>query len=153
MKTNLTFQSSKPNWLTMPIVRTCGFETAAFTKDFLDRMATPLTQGHCHDYQVINSTRLDDTMKLLELNDNLMKLVYLPVGFSTVWDGRRPSSPGQGHRPTTLCDLSSLCGFHLMYGRKCTAIPEVCYFHANALEFSKSWFSWLCNEWMCLYDM
>ena len=68
----------------MPIVRTCGFETAAFTKDFLDRMATPLTQGHYHDYQVINSTRLDDTMKLLELNDNLMKLVYLPVGFSTV---------------------------------------------------------------------
>ena len=38
------------------IVRTCGFETAAFTKDFLDRMATPLAQGHCHDYQVINST-------------------------------------------------------------------------------------------------
>ena len=54
----------------MPIVRTCGFETAAFTKDFLDRMATPLAQGHCHDYQVINSTRLDDKMKLLELNDN-----------------------------------------------------------------------------------
>jgi len=32
--------------------RTCGAQTAAFTKDFLDRMATPLAQGHCHDYQV-----------------------------------------------------------------------------------------------------
>ena len=74
-------------------------------------------------------------------------------GFSTLWDGRKPSSAGQGHRPTTLCDLSSLFGFHLMDGRKCTAIPEVCYFHANPLEVSKFWFSWLCNEWMCLYDM
>jgi len=32
--------------------RTCGAQTAAFTKDFLDRMSTPLAQGHCHDYQV-----------------------------------------------------------------------------------------------------
>ena len=52
---DIFFQPSIPNWLTLPIVRTCGFETAAFTKDFLDRMATPLAQGHCHDYQVIHS--------------------------------------------------------------------------------------------------
>ena len=138
---DIFFQPSIPNWLTMPIVRTCGFETAAFTKDFLDRMATPLAQGHCHDYQVINSTRIDDKIKLPELNDNLMKLVYFSGGFSTVRDGRKPSSPGQGHRSTTLCDLSSLFGFHLMDGMKCTAIPEVCYFHANPLEVSKFWFS------------
>ena len=73
----------------------------------------------------------------------LMKLVNFSGGFSTVWDGRKPSSPGQGHRPSTLCDLSSLFGFHLMDGRKCTAIPKICYFHANPLEVSKFWFSWL----------
>ena len=65
-KYDIFSQPSIPNWLTTPIIRTCGFETASFTKDFLDRMATPLAQGHCHDYQVINSTRLDDKMKLLE---------------------------------------------------------------------------------------
>ena len=37
----------------MIMIRTCGAQTAAFTKDFLDRMATPLAQGHCHDYQVM----------------------------------------------------------------------------------------------------
>ena len=37
----------------MTMIRTCGAQTAAFTKDFLDRMATPLAQGHCHDYQVM----------------------------------------------------------------------------------------------------
>ena len=88
-------------------------------------------------------SRLDDTIKLLELKVNLIKLVYFSGGFSTLWDRRKPSSPGQGHRPSTLCDLSSLFGFHLMDGRKCTAIPEVCYFHANPLEVSKFWFSWL----------
>ena len=36
----------------LTMIRTCGAQTAAFTKDFLDRMATPLAQGHCHDYQV-----------------------------------------------------------------------------------------------------
>ena len=39
--------------LIMALIRTCGAQTAAFTKDFLDRMATPLAQGHCHDYQVV----------------------------------------------------------------------------------------------------
>ena len=89
-------------------------------------------------------SRLDDTIKLLELKVNLIKLVYFSGGFSTLWDRRKPSSPGQGHRPSTLCDLSSLFGFHLMDGRKCTAIHGVCYyFHTNPLEVSKFWFSWL----------
>ena len=44
--------------VTMLTTRTCGAQTAAFTKDFLDRMATPLAQGHCHDYQVKRRTMM-----------------------------------------------------------------------------------------------
>jgi len=29
---------------------TCGFHTASFTKEFLDRMAKPLAKGHCQAY-------------------------------------------------------------------------------------------------------
>merc|ERR1711994_705913 len=30
---------------------TCGYETAQFTKSFLDRMSGPLIQGHCQAYE------------------------------------------------------------------------------------------------------
>ena len=30
--------------------KTCGRETAVFTAQFLDRMAAPLAQGHCHTF-------------------------------------------------------------------------------------------------------
>merc|ERR1712079_738788 len=30
---------------------TCGYETARFTKSFLDRMSGPLIQGHCQAYE------------------------------------------------------------------------------------------------------
>jgi len=30
---------------------TCGYETAKFTKSFLDRMSGPLIQGHCQSYE------------------------------------------------------------------------------------------------------
>merc|ERR1712150_445693 len=33
---------------------TCSYDTARFTKSFLDRMAGPLIQGHCHKFDDLN---------------------------------------------------------------------------------------------------
>ena len=54
------------------VTRTCGAQTAAFTKDFLDRMATPLAQGHCHDYQVKMMTIMMSEDMLLCLKSKIL---------------------------------------------------------------------------------
>ena len=57
------------------MLRTCGAQTAAFTKDFLDRMATPLAQGHCHDYQV----KMTMVKKMMMSGDTFLLQVGSPL--------------------------------------------------------------------------
>ena len=43
---------------------TCGQETAVFTQQFLDRMASPLAEGHCQSNQAWNCSKLTGPSKL-----------------------------------------------------------------------------------------
>jgi len=54
---------------------TCGRDTAVFTKTFLDRMSSPLSQGHCHVY-TFSSSQCSEILELVSSTTTLSSVSF-----------------------------------------------------------------------------
>jgi len=61
--------------------KTCGRETADFTAQFLDRMAAPLAQGHCHTFTPGSLTCLDLALNIATTSVHVSCSTILNLSF------------------------------------------------------------------------